>query len=453
MKASAIRSIFASGVASFAFFFWTSELNGQVTANSNEVVSATDVFSMGDIVREVLTNNPSLKAATANWLAMKERIPQARAWADPRLGFDQRLARFVSVPPNAFMDERLMVEQTLPVAGKNRLQGDAATAEAASAFEELRRKQLDVVAKARSACYQLANAYKQLELNRKNSDLLKQFAEISRAKMESGGKSQADVLTAQTELAKLDEAQFDFEREISEERTALNVLLNRPPESPLPRQSDLAFQSLDISLPKLEALALANRPELAIAARKVEAAQARLKAARKEWIPEPSLRIEGDRYNGAGQVVSELDAGFSIDLPWFHRSKYRAAIRENEKLLEAAQREAEAARTETLGMVVDQYRDLETFHHHTELYQAKLLPLARETASAQRAGYESGNAGFLEILTAQQTVQDVESMYWDHLMHYQIALADLEALIGVDLTTTTTNSIPEHHHQESAVKP
>jgi len=451
MKASAIRSIFV--MASSIFFFLTSQLNAQVTSNRNSVITTAEVFSVDEVVREVLTNNPSLKAATANWLAMKERIPQARAWADPRAEFDQRLARFVSVPPNAFSDQKLMVEQTLPVAGKNRLQGDAATAEAASAFEELRRKQLDVAAKTRASCYRLANAYKQLELNRKNSDLLKQFSEISRAKMASGGKSQGDVLSAQTELAKLDEAQFDFERDISEAKTALNVLMNRPPESPLAHPADVAFQPMEMSLPNLEALALANRPELAIAGRKVEAAQARLKAARKERIPEPTLRIEGDRYNGAGQVVSELDAGFSIDLPWFNRSKYRAAIHENEKFLEAAQREMEAARSETLGMVVDQYRQLETYHHHTELYQTKLLPLARETAAAQRAGYESGNAGFLEILTAQQTAQDVESMYWDHLMHYQIALAELEALIGVDLISTTTNSIPEHHHAEGSNKP
>jgi outer membrane protein TolC len=452
MKASAMRSILAGGVASFIFVFLTSHLNGQVPSNSHDVVSTTPVFSLDDVVREILTNNPSLKAATANWLAMKERIPQARAWTDPRMGFDQRLARFVSVPRNSFMDEKLMVEQTLPVAGKNRLEGDAATADAASAFEELRRKQLEVVAKARAACYRLANAYKQLELNRKNSDLLKQFAEISRAKMASGNKSQGDVLSAETELAKLDESQFDFEREISEARTALNVLMNRPPESPLARPVDFAFQPVDLSLANLEALALANRPELAIARRKVEAAQARLKAARKEWIPEPSLRLEGDRYNGSGQVVSELDAGFSIALPWFNRSKYRAGINENEKLFEAAQHEMEAVRNETLGLVVDQYRQLETFHHHTELYQAKLLPLAREMANAQRAGYESGDAGFLEILTAQQTVEDVESGYWDHLMHYQMALADLEALIGVDLVAAT-NSIPEHHHQEGSVKP
>jgi len=446
MKTSGTRSILALGTVLLVFIASTARFFGQATTNSNEVVAAPETLSLDDVVREVLTNNPSLKAATANWLAMKERVPQARAWADPRAEFDQRLARFVSVPPNAFSDQKLMVEQTLPLSGKNRLQGNAATAEAASAFEDLRRKQLDVVAKTRAACYRLANAYKQLELNRKNSDLLKQFAEISRAKMTSGGKSQGDVLTAQTELAKLDEAQFDLQRDISDARTELNVLMNRPPESVLPRPPDVAFQPMNLSVANLEALAVANRPELASAGRKVEAAQARLKAAHKEWIPEPSLRLEADRYNDAGQVVSELDAGFSIDLPWFNRAKYRAGISENERLLQAAQHELEATRTETLGAVVDQYRQLETYHHHTELYQAKLLPLARETASAQRAGYESGNAGFLENLTAQQTVQDVESAYWDHLMHYQIALADLEALIGVDLIVTT-NAMPAHHHE------
>jgi outer membrane protein TolC len=265
---------------------------------------ASEVLSLDSVVSEVLTNNPALKAANANWEAMRERIPQARAWADPRLGFDQRLARFVGVPPDSFSDERLMMEQTLPISGRKRFRGDAATAEAASAFEELRRKQLDAVARARAAYFRLANSYKQLELNRKNADLVKQFAEISRAKLAAGDRSQADVLSADTELAKLDEAQFDFQRDISEARTELNVLMNRRPETPLGRPGDLAFQPVDLALSNLEGLALANRPELVVAQRNVEAAQSRLGAARKEWISEPSLRVEADRYNGAAEANS-----------------------------------------------------------------------------------------------------------------------------------------------------
>lgn len=419
-----------------------------LAAGAGAASAQTNVgLSLEAVIGEVLSNNPALKAARANWEAMSERIPQARAWADPRMGFDQRAARFVGVPPNSFADERLMFEQALPISGRNRRRGDAATAEAASALEELRRKQLDAVARTRSAYYRLANSCKQLELNRKNSDLLKQFAEISRAKLAAGRQSQANVLGADTELAKLDEAQFDFQREISEARTALNVLMNRPPESPLAQPAELTFAPVDLSLADLEGLALANRPELAIAERKIEAAQARLKAARDERIPDLGLRVEADRYNGAAQAASELDAGFSIDLPWFNRSKYRAAIQENEKLVEAAQHELEAARVETLGLVVDQFHRVETFHHHTELYRAKLLPLAQEGARAQLSGYESGQAGFLEILTAQQTAREVESMYWDHLADYQTAVAELEALIGVDLGRGLTNPASPPHRE------
>ncbi|HZV34966.1 MAG TPA: TolC family protein [Verrucomicrobiae bacterium] len=420
---------------------------GNIGNAASQSSDTTNVLSLASVLAEVLTNNPTLKAADARWEAARERIPQARAWDDPRLGFDQRAGRFVSVPANSFSDEKLMAEQTVPIAGKNRLRGDAATAEAASALEELRRKQLDVVSKARAAYFRLANSYKQLELNRRNSDLLKQFAEISRAKLTAGNGSQADVLSADTELAKLDEAQFDFQREISEAKIELNALMDRPPETPLGHPEELKFQPADLSLSDVEASTLSHRPELAIAQRNFEAAEARLAAARKEWLPEPALRVEADRYNGAAQAVSEVDVGFSINLPWFNRAKYRSAIRENERLVEAAQHELEAARTEALALVADQFRAVETFHHHTELYQSKLLPLANQNVSARRVAYESDKATFLEILTALQTSQDVEAMYWDHLMHYQTALAQLEALVGTDLAAGQTNSIPEHHHE------
>jgi outer membrane protein TolC len=410
---------------------------------------ASDPLSLDFVVGEVLSNNPALKAANASWEASRERIPQARAWDDPRLGFDQRAGRFVNVPPNSFSDEKLTAEQTIPISGKNRLRGDIATAEAASVLEQLRRKQLDAIARARTGYFRLANSYKQLELNRKNSDLLKQFVQITHARFSAGDGSQADVLSADTELAKLDEAQFDFQREISEAQVELNVLMNRKPDAPLGRPDEQVFHPVELSLSELEGLALACRPELVMAQRKVEAVQAGLQTAKKEWIPEPAFRVEGDRYNGASQVVSEIDVGFSINLPWFNHGKYRAAIRENERMLEAAQEELRAVRSESLGLVFNQFRSVETFHHHTELYQAKLLPLAHESVNARRIGYESDKASFLEILTAQQTARDVESMYWDHLMHYETALAELEALIGTDLVAGRTNSAPEpHHHNE-----
>src|SRR5579859_5381658 len=75
--------------------------------------AGTNALSLDSVVSEVLSNNPSIQAARANWEAMKERIPQASAWEDPRAGFDTKAGRFVTVPQNSFTDQKLMVEQTL----------------------------------------------------------------------------------------------------------------------------------------------------------------------------------------------------------------------------------------------------------------------------------------------------------------------------------------------------
>ncbi len=387
-------------------------------------------FLLDEVISEVLSNNPSLKSARANWEARKQRVPQARAWEDPRVGVDVTAARFVRVSPNSFSDEKLMLEQTIPVTGKNRLRADAAGAEAFSAFQEFHRRELDLMARTRTAYFQLINAGKQVELTRKNIGLLKQFSEITRAKYEVGAQSQADVLQVETELGKLEETVFDFQRQISDAETQLNTLMNRPAQSPLALPAAENFQPVELSWENIEAFALTNRPELFIAQRKIEAAQARLELARRDWWPDPTFRIEADRYNQASQIASEVIVGVSINLPWFNRKKYDGAIRENKNMLESAEHDLEAARTETLGIVKNALKKVQTFHRHSELFRSKLLPLAQATLNSKRLNYETDKANFLDLLTAQRTLQDVESMYWNHLTDYQIAVAELEALVG-----------------------
>src|SRR5262245_50259758 len=165
-----------------------------------------------EVLRAVLQENQTLKAALAKWEMMKARVPQARAWEDLRAGVDWRAERSVNVPPNSFMDQTAMLEQEVPISGKNRSRSRAATAEARAAFEDLRRIELDIIMRARSAYARLANGYEQLEVNRRNSELLDQFVEISRSRYEAGVATQSDVLLAQTDSAKLLEARADIER-------------------------------------------------------------------------------------------------------------------------------------------------------------------------------------------------------------------------------------------------
>ncbi|PYL27177.1 MAG: hypothetical protein DMF39_11685, partial [Verrucomicrobia bacterium] len=89
-------------------------------------------------------------------------------------------------------------------------------------------------------------------------------------------------------------------------------------------------------------------------------------------------------------------------------------------------------RTETLGLVRDQLKKIETAAHHYELYSDKILPLARQAVQSNRVAYETSSANFLELITAQRVLQDVESTHVNHLADYQVAVAELDAIVGIE---------------------
>jgi len=389
-------------------------------------------LSLDEVTSGVLANNPAIKAAQEKWRAMKARVPQAAAWEDLRAQARSRVARYVSIPPNAFTDQSFMLQQEVPISGKNLSRARAATAEAGAVFEDFRRTQLDLLSRARAAFHRLANEYAQLEVNQRNVDLLNQFAEVNRQRYEVGNASQADVLTAQTDAAKLLEAQSDIFRRISDAQSQLNVLMNRPAQSPLAQPSQSPFQPPHFSLQTLQAVALTARPEMQRAQNRVEAERFRVELANRQRFPDPTLDVQAQRYNEAGQAVSELDVGVSIGLPFLNPIKYSATITEARRNFESAQHELEATRTETLGLVRDQLKKIETAAHHYELYSDKILPLARQAVQSNRVAYETSSANFLELITAQRVLQDVESAHVNHLADYQVAVAELDAVVGIE---------------------
>jgi len=85
-------------------------------------------LSLDEVTSVVLANNPVIKAAQAKWQAMKARVPQAAAWEDLRAQARSRVARYVSIPPNAFTDQNFILQQEVPISGKNLSRARAATA-------------------------------------------------------------------------------------------------------------------------------------------------------------------------------------------------------------------------------------------------------------------------------------------------------------------------------------
>ena len=422
---------------SFLILLTTSlAIRNQIAADGGEYGAASSRLSLGEVTRAVLENNPAIKEAESRWQAAIHRMRQANAWDDPRIAGESRVRRYVDVPPNAFMDQTLALEQLIPITGKNLVRGRIAGAEALSAFEEARRTELDVIAKARATYFQLANAYDQLEINSKNLTSLKQIADISRSRYEAGLESAANVLIAETDYSKLQETRRDLERNLSDAQSQLNTVMNRDAFAPLGPPTAATISEASLSVSSLHAITLAQRPEVQIARAKIDGEKSKLQLAHRAWIPDPALMVKGQRYNDAAEAVSELDAGVSFTIPWVNPGKYSAGVREARANLSAAEEGLEREQKEALRLLRDQLAKIETFHHHVELFRDKLVPQAEQAFEATRLSYESGKATFLDWITAQRNLRDIEAMGREHLAHYQMAVAELEAVIGRELYST-----------------
>ena len=409
------------------------------SAGSNKGTTAGQL-TLNAAVAVALEQNPAIKTARAKWQSARERITQAAAWDDPKLSFNSLLGRFVSISPNGFTDQALTVEQMIPVSGKNRSKERIATAEAIASFEDFRRQQLEIISKTKASYFRLANFYSLLDLNDQEEATLAQTLNATKAKLEVGTQSQADYLITQVERQKIAEARRDLQEKLSNEQSELKVLMNQDPFSPLGRPILSGDLTYDLSADRLRRLALANRPEIRQAQSMVIETAEKIQLAKRAWIPDPSVSLQAEHYNAGSQAISEINAGISIDLPWFNGKKYRAGEREAQSDYLAAQEALEGAQAETLGLLREQLQKLETRHHHIELYREQLLPTARQTVSSYQADYETNKATLIQVLTAENNLRDLETMYNQDLTDYRVALVDLEPLVGTELSAGNIRS-------------
>lgn len=400
-------------------------------------IRAGETLSEQQVVREVLAANPMLKATAAKWTAFKERVPQAKAWDDPMVGVD--FERMGSTRFTKYSDAEWMASQTLPIGGKNLSRGRAAEAEARAAYEAVRRMRLDLTAKAKAACYRLANAHAQLAISRENRGILESVLVLGNARLSVGKTALADVLSMQVDIQKLDVERAGLEQALSEQQTALNVLMNRRPGSPLGSPAALTFRAMPWQPATLEARLLAQRPELTAAAQRLKAEEARLQLAHRQWIPEPQVRVEARHFRGSGDTFTEYDTGIFFSVPWANPRKYSAGVREAEQMVGAMRQEIDAERTAALGMLRDQLRKVSTLRRQYELASGELVPLARKTSETLQANYQAGSAGFVELLTAQRMRREAAAGGAMHLADYLSALAELEAIVGDDPAETASH--------------
>ena len=103
--------------------------------------------------------------------------------------------------------------------------------------------------------------------------------------------------------------------------------------------------------------------------------------------------------------------GVALNFPWLWRGKYRAMQQEAKADLAMAQADFDNEVNATMLEIKELYTKVESAIRLAKVFEAKLLPQARQLIETTRAGYEAGNATFLELVEAQKLWRDAQLGY------------------------------------------
>jgi outer membrane protein TolC len=336
----------------------------------------------------------------------------------------------------------ITLRQPIPWPGKLRARAKVAESEVGIATAREHGSQRQVILDATRTYYDYRLSVRSIQTLRDNQPLLSALDQAVSARYRVGKAELIEVLKIQEAEATLGNTLLDLERQRQIAMTRINVLLARPPDSPLGEP---------ITTPDLQALpaqqvllekALGHRPEIEETQAQITQAQARVEAARTERRPDfavwggfmPQLR---------GGADPTFTVGVQMSIPSFSLSRHNAAAREAVAQTSAHRATLRQTEARIQGEVQTAFLRLDTARRHLDLHRQTLIPLSERSVEAAKASYETGKVPLSFVLEAIQTLIMHHLEYEQFLVEYGQALAEMEAAIGGPLIEATYARSPD----------
>ena len=392
------------------------------------------------VVDEALRTNPELQASKLRWDASNEKITQVRSLDDPTLGltyFGEQVQTRVGEKQAGFT-----ASQKIPFYGKLKLKGEVAENEARAFGERYRALEREVIAKAKSAFYELYWVHKSININEENKGLLRRFVKIVEIKYATAKATQQDVLKAQVELSKIANELITLEQLKETAIARINTLINQHPDMPLGTPEEVNIAELKVSLDELYQKAKKINPELGIFKYRIERDKAAYKLAKKQYYPDFTFGLNytliGDLPSSVlsspvGESRDSYTGTLSINIPIFQKRKYDAGVREANARLKSSEKAYRNMENITLFGVKDFHYKVQTEERLVKLYRDSIIPQAEQSLKAAEIGYQAGQVDFLNLIDSQRVLLDFKLAYYRSIAGFGVNIAELERVVGIEL--------------------
>lgn len=397
---------------------------------------------LSQAIDEALKSNPEIRVFESKLLSARARGSQATYLEDPELNLEawgmplNRPASIRSANPLIFG-----LRQKVPFFGKRGLKGEIAASEVRMAEEDLRAKELEVVAKVKNTYADYFMAQKTIEIAKAHLELIRQVSLTAENLYKVGKAPQQDVIKALLEQTHLLNKLNLAERELSTAQARLNTLLSRQSDAPFGSPEELSLTPMSLTFDDLERLAREHKPELRGLEQNIRRSDKAIELAqRNQKYPDFMLGLQywvapDQKQKHMYAPMVSLTIPFS---PWT-KGKHDYEVEETLAERQVAKSQLDAVRNTALLEVREMFLKARAAEKSVAFYQDGLLPQAQQSFGAAVAAYQTGQVNFVTLLEAQRTIRDARLGYYRALVEYEQSVVEIEKTVGVTLTRRTNN--------------
>lgn len=371
-------------------------------------------------------SSPVLAAATARAEEASAELTQAALLVadNPALTASRGRRSALSGGGSFEPEFEIGLEQQLEIAGQRGKRMGVARASVAATRAESDNARRVVELAVATTFYDGLAAAERVRLTEQNEEVASRLFDLAQRRLSAGIGTPLEVNAATVRLAEARRLRLTA---VAEERAAFLRLVSHL-GAELSETTELEGELPDAAPPVLEATvvsrALAQRPDLVAAARRLEAAESSIRLAGAEGWPDVSIMASLAREEGA-ELVS---AGLRIPLAVFNRNQ-------GGRQAATAVRERTEAQREAIRMEVNaDARVAVTLYEQAragvQLYDTEVLVAMEESADLMQFAVESGELGVADVLVVQAELLTGQMGYVEARLALATTSARLRAAIG-----------------------